>query len=155
LWADRITKKATTRKSPFELLYGLEAGLPVHLRLPTYGSVEDTSTEQNAIQNRVNQVTELDKIKRKAYDQNCRNQSKVKKAFDGSTRQRDFMIGDTVLLWDKGREKPGKQGKFDSLWLGPYLIREIARPNSFHLIHLDGEPINIPRNGQQLKRFFS
>jgi len=64
------------------------------------------------------------------------------------------MIGDIVLLWDKGREKPGKHDKFDSLWLGPYLIREIAGPNSFHLSHLDGEPINILRNEQQLKLFF-
>jgi hypothetical protein len=63
-------------------------------------------------------------------------------------------LGDTVLLWDKGREKPGKHGKFDSLWLGPYVIREIVGPNSFHLNHLDGDPINISRNGQQLKLFF-
>jgi hypothetical protein len=132
----------------------LEARLPVHLRLPTYGSVEDTSTEQDAVQNRVNQIIELDEIRRRAYDQNCRNQNKVKKAFDRSARYRDFIVGDTVLLWDKGREKPGKHDKFDSLWLGPYLIREIAGPNSFHLSHLDGEPINIPRNGQQLKLFY-
>jgi transposase InsO family protein len=65
LWADRITKKATTGKSPFELVYGLEARLPVHLRLPTYGSVEDLSTEQDAVQNRVNQVIELDEIRRR------------------------------------------------------------------------------------------
>jgi hypothetical protein len=135
-------------------VYGLEARLPVHLRLPTYGSVEDTSAEQDAVQNRVNQIIELDEIRRKAYDQNCRNQNRVKKAFDRSARHRDFIVGDTVLLWDKGREKPGKHGKFDSLWLGPYLIREIAGPNSFHLSHLDGEPINIPRNGQQLKLFY-
>jgi hypothetical protein len=82
----------------------------------------------------------LDEIRQRAYDQNCRNQVKVKKAFDRSTRYRDFIVGDIVLLWDKGREKPGKYGKFDSLWLEPYLIREIAGPNSFHLIHLDGEP---------------
>jgi hypothetical protein len=63
----------------------------------------------------VNQVIELDEIRRKAYDQNCRNQSKVKKAFDKLARQRDFMIGDTVFLWDKSREKPGKHVKFDSL----------------------------------------
>jgi hypothetical protein len=154
LWADRITKKAATGKSPFELVYGLEVRLPVHLRLATYGSVEDLSIEQDAVQNRINQVIELDENRRKAYDQNCKNQSKVKKVFDKSARQRDFMIGDTVLLWDKGREKPGKHGKFDRLWLGPYLIRELVRPNSFHLSHLDGEPINIPRNGQQLKLFF-
>jgi transposase InsO family protein len=45
LWADRITKKEVIGKSLFELVYGLEAKLLVHLRLPTYGSVEDTSTE--------------------------------------------------------------------------------------------------------------
>jgi hypothetical protein len=77
-------------------------------------------------------------------------QSKVKKAFYKSARKRDFLVGDTVFLWDKGREKPGKHGKFDSLWLGPYVIWEIEGPNSFHLSHLDGEPINIPMNGKQL-----
>jgi hypothetical protein len=148
LWADRITKKATTRKSLFDLVYGLEARLLVHLRLATYGSIEDTSAEQDAVQNRVNQIIELDEIRRKSYDQNCRNQNKVKKAFDRSARYRDFIVGDTVLLWDKGREKLGKHDKFYSLWLGPYLNREIARPKYFHLSHLDGEPINILRNGQ-------
>jgi hypothetical protein len=59
-----------------------------------------------------------------------------------------------MLLWDKGKEKPDKHEKFDSLWLGPYVIREITGPNSFHLGHLDGEPMNIRRNGQQLKLFF-
>jgi hypothetical protein len=54
LWADKITKKATTRKIPFELVYGLEARFPVHLRLPTYGLVEDISIEKNEIQNMVN-----------------------------------------------------------------------------------------------------
>jgi hypothetical protein len=95
-------------------VYGLEARLPVHLRLPTYDSVQDFSTEHDAVQNRVNQIIELEENRRKAYDQNCRNQSKIKKVFDKSARQRDFIVGDTVLLWDKGKEKPGKHGKFDS-----------------------------------------
>jgi hypothetical protein len=154
LWTDRITKKATTGNSPFELVYGLEARLSVHLILPTYGSVEDISIEQDAVQNKVNQVIQLDEIRRKAYDHNCRNQSKVKKDFDRSARQRDFMVGDNFFLWDKGKEKPRKHGKFDSVWLGPYLIREIAGLIYFHLTHFDGEPINIPQNGQQLNIFF-
>jgi hypothetical protein len=78
----------------------------------------------------------------------------VKKDFDKLARHRDLIVGDTIFLWDKGREKPGKHGKFDNLWLGPYLIREIARQNSFHLSQLDGEHINILRNGQQLKLFY-
>ena len=72
--------------------------------------------------------------------------------FDKTTRKRVFSIGDTVLLWDKRREKLGKHGKFDSLWLGPFMIRDEAGPNSYH--HLDGEPMNLPVNGQQIKLFF-
>jgi hypothetical protein len=154
LWADRITKKAATGKSHFELVYGLDVRLSVHLKLPTYGLLQDFSTKNDAVQNRINQMIELDENRRRAYYQSCRNQKKVKRAFGKSARERDFIVGDTVLLWDKGKEKLGKHGKFDSLCLGPYVIREIAGPNSFHLNHLDGEPMNIPRNGQQLKLFF-
>ena len=34
LWANRITKKRATEKTPFELVYGLTVSLPVCLQLP-------------------------------------------------------------------------------------------------------------------------
>jgi hypothetical protein len=34
MWADRITKKRATLKSPFELVYGLDVTLPVHRKFP-------------------------------------------------------------------------------------------------------------------------
>jgi hypothetical protein len=43
-----------------------------------------------------------------------KNQEKVKRTFDKSSRRMAFQKGDTVLLWDKWKEKPGKHGKFDS-----------------------------------------
>jgi hypothetical protein len=73
LWVDIITKKVATRKSHFKLVYKLEARLIVHLIPSTYDSVEDVSAEQDAVQNKVNQIIELDEIRRKAYDQNCKN----------------------------------------------------------------------------------
>ena len=36
VWEDKITIKESTRKSPFELVYGLDATLPINLRLPIY-----------------------------------------------------------------------------------------------------------------------
>jgi hypothetical protein len=88
-------------------------------------------------------------------DQSIRNQEKVKKTFDKSSKQRDFQTGDTVLLWDKRREKLGNHDKFDSLWIGPYIIQDMANKNSFFLSKLYGEKLALPVNGQLLKLFFS
>ena len=82
LWADRITKKASTGKSPFELVYGVEAQLPIHLTLPVYQLLREFDIEESALQNRVNQLVELDEIRRNDYDQNFKSQEKTKKTFD-------------------------------------------------------------------------
>jgi hypothetical protein len=152
---DRITKKSSTGKSPFELVYGLDATLPVHLKLPVYQFVQKYGLDEDFQQSRIDQLVELDEIRRKALDQSIKNQDKVKKTFDKSSRQRVFQEGDTVLLWDKRREKPGNHGKFDSLWTGPYIIQGTAGKNSFCLSRLDGEKLALPVNGQLLKLFFS
>jgi hypothetical protein len=155
LWADRITKKSSTGKSPFELVYGLDVTLPVHLKLPVYQFVQKYGLDEDFHQNRIDQIIELDENRRKALNQSIRNQEKIKRTFDKSSRQRDFQTGDTILLWDKRREKPGSHGKFDSLWAGPYIIQDIAGKNSFFLSRLDGEKLPLPVNGQLLKLFFN
>ena len=77
---------------------------------------------------------ELDENRRKAYDQSYKNQEKIKRAFDKSSKTRVFDIGDTVLLWDKRNEKLGKKKKFDSLWAGPFIIKDVVGPNSFTFV---------------------
>ena len=63
------------------------------------------------MEQRINQIIELDECRRAALDQSLRHQESMKGTFDRSARLRSFQIGDTVLLWDKRREKPGKHGK--------------------------------------------
>jgi transposase InsO family protein len=164
LWVDRITKKSSTGKSPFELVYGLDATLSVHLKLPVYPFVQkyglDKDFQKYGLdkdfqQSRIDQLVELDEIKRKALDQSIKNQEKVKKTFDKSSRQRVFQEGETVLLWDKRREKPRNHGKFDNLWTGPYIIQGTTSNKSFFLSRLDGERLALPINGQLLKFFFN
>ena len=87
-----------------------------------YQLLQNFSSDQDAIQNRVNQLIELDENRRKSLDQSIINSDKIKRTFDKSTRPGSFQVGDTVLLWDKWRENPGKHRKFGSLWMGPYII---------------------------------
>ena len=94
--------------------------------------------EEDSMPNRINQIIELDENRRKALDHSIKNQDKIKRTFEKSARTRPFQIGDTALLWDKRREKRGKHGKFDSLWLGPYIIYDMVGINSFLLNIMEG-----------------
>ena len=90
-----------------------------------------------------------------SLDQSIRNLDKIKRTFDKSTRPGSFQVGDTVLLWDKLRDKQGKHAKIESLWMGPYIICEIAGTNSFYLNDMEGERLNLLVNGFSLKMIFS
>jgi hypothetical protein len=49
LWEDRITTKTSTGKTPFELVYGLEAKLLVNLQIPILCFSQQYTTEEEAI----------------------------------------------------------------------------------------------------------
>ena len=115
VWADRITKKNSTRKSHFELVYGLTTTLLVSMQILIFRMLSEYGTKQSEMEQRINHIIELDESRRAALDQSLRHQESMKGTFDKSARPRAFQIGDTVLLWDKRREKPGKHGKFGSL----------------------------------------
>ena len=137
------------------MVYSLDVTLVVHLKLPVYQFVQKYGLDEDFHQNRIDQIIELDENRRKALDQSIKNQEKIKKTFDKSSRQRDFQAGDTVLLWHKRTEKSGSHGKFDSLWAGPYIIQDVAAKNSFVLSRLDDEKLPLPVNGQLLKFFYN
>ena len=54
LWDDRITKKYSTGKSPFELVYGLDVQFPVHLKLPVYSLLQGFASSDDAVENKIN-----------------------------------------------------------------------------------------------------
>jgi len=75
---DKITKKSSIGKSPFELVYGLDVIFPVHLKLLVYHFVQKYGLDEDFHQNRIDQIIELDESRRKALDQRIKNQKKGK-----------------------------------------------------------------------------
>jgi len=61
--------------------------------------------------------------------------------------QRSFVVGDSVLLWDRRREPKGSHKKFDSLWKGPFQIRQVVGDNTFLLAYPNGTPLPLAYNG--------
>jgi flagellar hook assembly protein FlgD len=60
-------------------------------------------------------LVELDESKRVSLIQIENNQEKVKNTFDHKEKERGFIEGYLVLLWDKRRDKSGMRKKLDGL----------------------------------------
>ena len=139
LWVDRTTVKRITVKSPFELVYGQDCRLPINLQIPVYELLHQCTSNQQAMQAKIDKLVELDERRREAFHRTVTEQERIEGTFDQSTQYDNFKIGDIVLLWDTNKEKPGNHGKLEKIWMGPYRIGRIIGKGSFWLESLDGE----------------
>lgn len=65
VWADRITKKKATRKSPFELVYGTQARMPMQNILLVYKYILKKDLDiPEPMEDMIEQLVELDEIKK-------------------------------------------------------------------------------------------
>jgi hypothetical protein len=154
LWADRVTKKKSTGKAPFELVYGVDVVLPVNLMVPVHKLIREFAIDEEALHGRCDDLVQLEEDRSEALTHFIDHQRQVKKSFDKRAKGKVFHVGDLVLLWEKRREKSGDHSKFDSLWLGPFNVHASVGPNTFQLVDLDGDVMQLHVNGQCLKHFF-
>jgi len=101
LWTYRIMTKNSTRKTSFELVYELEAKLPIDLWIPTLHFSQPYMNESEALQGIIDQSIELDESRGTSLDQMACNQENIKGMFDHKARQWNFKEGNHVLVWDK------------------------------------------------------
>ena len=71
-------KEDSTGKSPFELVYGLTATLPVSMQIPVFRMISEYGTKGEEMELRINHIIELDESRRAALDQVLTHQESVK-----------------------------------------------------------------------------
>ena len=130
---DRIITKRAIGMSPFQMPCGAEVIFPASLGVPIMKLLQDQHDEPNHMQRRINHIIELNELRDKTYDKVQIHQEKMKKTFDIKVKEDTFYIDDLVLKWDAPYEDKGKCGKFDHLWVGPYIIVAHRGNNDFIL----------------------
>ena len=100
-------------------------------------------------------LVEVQQVREQLVEKSEARQKKIKTIFDKKAKVDNFKVGDWVLKWDAVRKDKGKHGKFDSLWIGPFVIAQGQQNNTFKLQNLKGEEvIDGPVNGLFLKLYF-
>jgi len=64
------------------------------------------------------------------------------------------MEGDLVLLYDQQFNKLGK-GRFQPMWLGPYIDKCVLQKGAYELVDFDGVPMVQPINGLYIEKYYA
>jgi len=154
LWAYRTSVKDATGFTPFQLVYGLEATLPIKCEIPSLKLAVELLPNTTPIEECLLYLEWLDETRRLASLAIEVQKKRVKTHFDHNVHPRSFVEGDLVLLYDEANEKLGA-GKLKPMWLGPYIVKKVLQKGAYELIEYEGNPLEKPRNGLYLKKYYA
>ena len=132
------------------MVYGAEAVLPADIAFRS-------ARVENFDEDMANEVLELEvnSVEEKRLD-SCVCTAKylavLRTYYNKNVKERFFVIGDLVLKW-----KTNQAGvhKLATLWEGPFMIKEVTRPTSYRLAHLDGTDVPNSWHIDKLRRFYA
>ena len=155
LWAYRITCRTPTQATPYSLVYGVEAVLPLEIEIPSLRvALQQGITNDEKIRLRLDELDALDEKRLHAHQSLELYQARMERAYNKMARIRQFKKGELVLIPPQqlGKKTPGK---FKPKWDGPYVIEKVFEGGAYQLIDQDGQRVSTPLNGRYLKKYYA
>ncbi|XP_056169085.1 uncharacterized protein LOC130138612 [Syzygium oleosum] len=154
LMAYRTSIRTSTGATPFSLVYGMEAVLPVEVEIPSLRILSQAElSEEEWTQQRYDQLNLIDENRLKALCHGQCYQKRVAKPFNRKVRPRHFKTGDLVLRKVLSIT-PELGGKFAPNYDGPYVVRKVLPGGALILVEMDGQELPKPVNADSVKKYF-
>ena len=144
----------STGVTPYSLVYGCEAVLPVEVEIQSLRLLLETKIlEYQWVESRLAQLTLLDKKRSKAMYHMQLYQKRITRAYNKKIKLGKIKEGDLVLKHTKPL-LTDLRGKFKPNWEGPYLVKKIFSKGATILSDLEGNEFRSPINLDKLKKNF-
>ncbi|KAJ3704029.1 hypothetical protein LUZ61_007734 [Rhynchospora tenuis] len=150
LWAYRTTPRTATGRSPFAMVYGMEAVTPMEVVHPSLRTISyewsSNGVKREQELTMIHELREEAKVKAEDY------QRKMRKNFDKRVAPKHFQPGDWVLRKVEATGKP--VGKLDPVWEGPFEVTKSIEGRAYHLQDMQGKKIPNAWNAAHLRKFY-
>jgi hypothetical protein len=155
LWAHHISRHGATKVTPFELVYGQEAVLPVEVTLGAYRLAKQNNLDVESyyalMMDNIDEVTDK---RMEALEEIEKDKRRVARAYNKKVKAKSFQVGD--LVWKTILpigSKSNKFSKWSPSWEGPYRVVKVCSGNSYMVETLQGQRLPRTLNGRYLKIF--
>ena len=152
LWTYRTTPRQSTGESPFSMMYGVEAIIPLETSFPTLRTSAFTSDGNDELPKKSLHLIE-ERIEN-AMVQLAYYQHKLKQGYDTNVKLRSLAPGDLVLRKVLGTTKNPAQGKLGPNWERSYRITSVAGIGVYYLEDLDEITVLHPWNVNNLNMYY-
>ena len=154
LCAYRCAFKVTTKFTPFQLIYGLEAILPIELEVQSLRiALDEKMDDDDFLKHRLVILEKMDEIQAQAHLNMEAIQKYRKSYYNSKLASKKLEPNDLVLLYDNIFQRFLE--KFKMRWFGPYRILRSFPNGSVELQDFAGK-IHLTRyNGYRLKSYLT
>ena len=158
LFSDRISTKRTTGYSPYEIIFGQKAVLPIDLEMESFLGVDwdEVASTADLLIARSKQLERSEETREIAYQKMMKSRMDSIQYWEekNSSRFRSpLKPGDLVLAYNRSLEV--QWGKlFSNRWNGPYRVVCQVKGGSYVLEELDGTHLARRFSADQVKKFY-
>ena len=149
------TTCTSTGATPYSLVYGMEAVLPIEVQIPSLRIIKDAGLNgEDWIQTRLDQLNLIDEKRLTDVFHGQMYQKRMIKAFNKKVRRQTYQVGDLVIkriILPQGDPR----GKWTPTYEGPFVIKIIFSGGAMILTTMDGDDLPHPVNADIVKRYYA
>ncbi|KAK2427613.1 hypothetical protein QL285_026181 [Trifolium repens] len=150
LWSYHTTVQSSTGETPFKMVYGSDAMIPVEIDPPSWRRETVTAAENKmALEENLDL---LEEVREAAHFREFAMKQRATRKYNTRVMPRSFMEGDLVLKRPMGMDKGGKLAPN---WEGPFRIREVFGGGAYRLETLRGKAMPRTWNVSNLGFYYS
>ncbi|KAA3478347.1 RNA-directed DNA polymerase (Reverse transcriptase), Ribonuclease H [Gossypium australe] len=150
LYAYRTSVRTSTGATPFSLVYGMEAVLPIEVEIPSLRVLAEIKLDEAEwTQSRYDQLNLIEEKRLKALRHGQMYQRRMIRAYNKKVHPREFYEGDLVLKKILPIQKDFR-GKWMPNWEGPYVVKKAFSGGALILTEMDGKSLPNPVNSDSV-----
>nr|KYP55434.1 Transposon Ty3-G Gag-Pol polyprotein [Cajanus cajan] len=155
LWAYRNSPRDATKTTPYKLVYGHEAILPVDINLQSIHIQKQNELPVEDYWNLMyDELISLEEERLMALQNLVQQKERVEKTYNKKVKMQRFRVGELVLKVILPMDQKSRYlGKWSYNWEGPFLVEQVYSKNAYVIKEINNSSASKVINGKYLKHF--